>query len=79
MLLNNVYHEGQILNTSTDVGYDIRVVCIFSTDKTISIHDLKRQIHVGLKLLPNHFNITISARINTGRSGSDIFFIVYLG
>jgi hypothetical protein len=42
-------------------GYDIRAACIFSTDETISIHDLKRQIHVGLKLLSSHFNITISA------------------
>jgi hypothetical protein len=46
MLMINVYHGGQILNT-------------------ISIHDLKRQIHVGLELLLSHFNLIISARINT--------------
>jgi hypothetical protein len=51
MLLINVYHGGQILNTSTSVGYDIR--------------DLKRHIHIGLKMLRSHFNISISARINT--------------
>jgi hypothetical protein len=48
MLLINVYHEGQIMNTLTGVGYDIHVACTFSADKTISIHDLKRHIHVDL-------------------------------
>jgi hypothetical protein len=79
MLLINVYHGGQILNTSTDMSYDIRAMFTFSADKTISIHDLKRHIHVGLKLLPSHFNISISARINTAPSGFGDFFIVYLG
>jgi hypothetical protein len=65
-----VYHEGQILNTSTGVVYNIRATCIFSADETISIHYLKRQIHVDLKLLPSHFNITISARINTNVGNS---------
>jgi hypothetical protein len=60
-------------------GYDINVVCTFSVDKTISINDLKWQIHVGFKLLPSHFNTTISARINTAPPGSSIFFMVYLG
>jgi hypothetical protein len=78
MLLINVYQEGQILNNSTDVGYDIRTTCIFSADEIINIHDLKRQIHVSLKLLPSHFNITISALINTTPSGSSDF-LVYLG
>jgi hypothetical protein len=59
-IIINKHHEGQILNTSTDVDYDIYVVCIFSTDETISIHDMKRQIHVDLKLLPRNFNISIS-------------------
>jgi hypothetical protein len=65
MLLIYVYHEGQILNISAGTGYDIRIVCTFSADETISIHDLDRHIYIGLKLLPNHFNIIISARINT--------------
>jgi hypothetical protein len=64
MLLINVHHGGQILNTSTSVSYDIRVACTFSVDEIISIHDLKRQIYVGLKLLPSHFNISTSAQIN---------------
>jgi hypothetical protein len=75
MLLINVYHRGQILNTSTDAGYDIHAACTFSVDKIISIHDLNRQIHIGLKLLPSHFNITISAQINTAQSGLDVFFL----
>jgi hypothetical protein len=65
MLLINMYHRGQIMNTSIGVGYDIRAVCTSSGDETISIHDLKNHIHVDLELLHNHFNIIISARINT--------------
>jgi hypothetical protein len=68
MLLINVYHVSQMLNTLTDADYDIHVTCIFSTDETISIYDLKRWIHVGLKSLSSHFNITIIARINTAQS-----------
>jgi hypothetical protein len=75
MLLINVYNEVQILNTSTDVGYDIRVTCIFSTDKTINLRDLKRQIHASLELLTSQFNISISARINTTPAGLDDFFL----
>jgi hypothetical protein len=74
-----VYHRGQILNTSTGVGYDIRVTCTFSADETINFRDLKRQIHAGLELLPSQFTISISARINTASAGSGGFFIVYLG
>jgi hypothetical protein len=54
-------------------GYDIRVACTFFIDETISIYYLKRRIHIGLKLLPSHFNIIISARINTAPPGSSIF------
>jgi hypothetical protein len=79
MLPINVYHGCQILNISTDMDYDIRAKCTFSADETINIHNLKKQIHVGLKLLPSHFNITISARINTVSLDSGVFFIVYLG
>jgi hypothetical protein len=75
ILLINMYHRGQILKTSTGVGYDIRAVCIFSTDETINLRDLKRQIHVGLELLPSQFNISISARINTAPTGSYVFFL----
>jgi hypothetical protein len=78
-LLINVYHEGQILNTSTDTGYDIHAACTFSADKTINLRDLKRQIHVGLELLPSQFNISIRAWINTTPAGSGDFFIAYLG
>jgi hypothetical protein len=74
MLLINMYHGAQILNTSTGMGYDIRASCIFSADETISIHDLKRQIHTGLKLLHSHFNITINVRINTATSSLGDFF-----
>jgi hypothetical protein len=28
-----VYHGGQILNTSTGVGYDIRTACTFSVEE----------------------------------------------
>jgi hypothetical protein len=79
MLLINVYHGGQILNTSISVGYDIRAACTFSADETINLRDLKRQIHAGLELLFNQFNINISARINTVPAGSCGFFIVNLG
>jgi hypothetical protein len=79
MLLINVYHRGQILNTSTGVGYDIRAACTFSADETINFHDLKMQIHAGLELLPSQFNINISARINTASTGSGGFLIAYLG
>jgi hypothetical protein len=79
MLLINMYNGGQILNTLTGVSYDIRVACIFSTDETMSIHDLKMQIHVSLKLLHSHFNISISVRINIAPLGLGDFFIVYLG
>jgi hypothetical protein len=48
ILLINVYHGGQILNTSTGMGYDIRAACTFSADEIINLRDLKRQIHVGL-------------------------------
>jgi hypothetical protein len=79
MLLINVSHGGQILNTSTGVGYDIRAACAFSVDETINLRDLKRQIHAGLELLPSQFSIRINARINTAPAGSGGFFIAYLG
>jgi hypothetical protein len=69
MLLLNVYHKDQIPNTSIGTGYDIRVACKFSIGDTISIHDLKRQIYVGLELFSSHFNLTISVRNNTAQSG----------
>jgi hypothetical protein len=73
-----MYHGGQILNTSTDVGYNIRATCTFSADETINLRDLKRQIHTGLGLLPSQFNIIISAQMNTAPVGSSDFFIAYL-
>jgi hypothetical protein len=79
MLLINVYHGCQILNTSTGVGYDICVVCIFSVNETINKHDLMRQINDGLKLLTSHFNITISTQINTAPPGSGVFFYSLFG
>jgi hypothetical protein len=79
MLLINVYHGGQILNTSIGTGYDIHTACTFSADETINLCDLKRQIHAGLELLPSQFNISIRARINTAPVGSGDFFIAYLG
>jgi hypothetical protein len=78
-LLINVYHGGQILNTSTGTGYDIHAACTFSADETINLRDLKRQIHAGLELLPSQFNISIRARINTAPADSSYFFIAYLG
>jgi hypothetical protein len=78
MLLINVYHRHQILNTSTDVGYDILATYIFYADETINLRDLKRQIHAGLELLSSQLNISISARINTTPTGLGGFFIAYL-
>jgi hypothetical protein len=72
-----MYHGGQIMNTSTDVGYDIHAACIFSTDETINLHDLKRQVHAGLELLPSQFSINISAWINTALTGSGIFYSLF--
>jgi hypothetical protein len=77
MLLINVYHGGQILNTSTDMGYDICAACTFSADEIINFCDLKRQIHANLELLPSQFNISISARINTASAGSGIFYSLF--
>jgi hypothetical protein len=74
-----VYHGGQILNTSTGAGYDIRAVCTFSADRTINLRDLKRQIHAGLELLSSQFNISISVRINTVPAGSGDFFYSLFG
>jgi hypothetical protein len=79
MLLINVYHGGQILNTSTGVGYDILAACTFSADETINLRDLKRQIHASLELLPSQFNINISAQINTAPAGSGDFFYSLFG
>jgi hypothetical protein len=78
MLLINVYHGGQILKTSTGTDYNIHATCTFSADEAINLRDLKRQIHAGLELLPNQFNINISARINTAPAGSgDFFYSLY--
>jgi hypothetical protein len=72
-----VYHGDQILNTSTSTGYDIHAACIFSTDETINLRDLKRQIHAGLELLPSQFNIIIRARINTAPASSGGFYSLF--
>jgi hypothetical protein len=74
-----VYHGGQILNTSTGVGYNIRALCIFFADETINFCDMKRQIYAGLELLSSQFSIIIRAQINTIPVGSSDFFIAYLG
>jgi hypothetical protein len=74
-----VYHGGQILDTSTGVGYDIHVAYTFYADKTINLRDLKKQIHVGLELLPSQFTISISARINIAPAGSGDFFYSLFG
>jgi hypothetical protein len=79
MLLINVYHGGQILNTSIGVGYDIRAACTFYADETINLRDLKRQVHASLELLSSQFNISISARINTAPVGSSGFFYSLFG
>jgi hypothetical protein len=59
MLLINVYHGGQILKTSTGTDYDIHAACTFSADDAINLRDLKRQIHVGLELLPSNSTSTL--------------------
>jgi hypothetical protein len=74
-----VYHGGQILNTSTGVGYDIRAGYTFSADEIINLHDLKMQIHASLELLPCQFTVSISARINTAPAGSGGFFYSLFG
>jgi hypothetical protein len=61
------------------MGYDIHAAYTFSTNETINLYNLKRHIHTSLELLPNQFNISISAHINTAPAGSGGFFIVYLG
>jgi hypothetical protein len=53
MLLINVYHGDQILKTLTGTDYDIHAACTFSVNETINLHDLKRQIHASLELLPS--------------------------
>jgi hypothetical protein len=78
-LLINVYHIGQILNTSTGVSYDIHAACTFFVDETINFRDLKRHAHASLELLPSQFTISISAQINTVPAGSGGFFIAHLG
>jgi hypothetical protein len=78
MLLINVYHRCQILSTSTDTGYNICAICTFFANDTISIYDLKRRINVNLEIFPSHFNLIISARINTAQPSSGDFLIVYL-
>jgi hypothetical protein len=45
----------------------------------MNIHDLKMQIHIGLKLLHSHFNISISAWINTASPGSGDYFYSLFG
>jgi hypothetical protein len=77
MLMINVYHGRQILNTSTGVGYDIRAAFIFFVDETINLRDLKRYIHTGFELLLSQFNININAWINTAPASSSVFFIVF--
>jgi hypothetical protein len=74
MLLINMYHGGQIMNTSTGTGYDIHVACTFFANETINLRDLKRQIHASLELLPSQFNISINTRINAAPAGSGDFF-----
>jgi hypothetical protein len=75
ILLINVYYEGQILNTSTDVGYDIRDACTFYVDDIINVHDFRMQIHASSKLLSSHFNLIISAWNNTAQPDSNDYFI----
>jgi hypothetical protein len=73
ILLINVYHGGQILNTSTGMGYDILTACTFSTDESINLRDLKRQIYIGLDSLANSISALVYALAD-----SDDFFIIYL-
>jgi hypothetical protein len=47
------------MNTSTGAGYDISAACIFFTDDTININDLKMQIHAVLEMFSSHFNLII--------------------
>jgi hypothetical protein len=79
MLLINVYHGGQILNTSTSTDYDIHAACTFSADESINLRDLKRQIYAGLELLPSQFNISIRSQINTAPAGTGDFFYSLFG
>jgi hypothetical protein len=70
ILLINVYHGGQILNASTGMGYDILTACTFSTDETINLRDLKRQIYIGLDSLANSISALVYALAD-----SDDFFL----
>jgi hypothetical protein len=73
ILLINVYHGGQILNTSTGMGYDILTACTFSTDETINLRDLKRQIYIGLDSLAN----SISALVYALADSDDFFYNLF--
>lgn len=74
MILINVFHGGQILNTPTGVNYDISAACTIPVNDWITLEELRRQIHTALNLLPGHFHLKIRARINTAQPGSGNYF-----
>jgi hypothetical protein len=44
----------------------------FFANDIVSLHDLRRLIYVSLEFIHSHFNLTISARINTAQPGSNV-------
>ena len=74
MLLINVFYGGQILNTPTGINYDIPAACTLPVNDRISLEEMRRQVYVGLKLLPSQFNLKIRARINTPQPGYGNYF-----
>jgi len=70
LLLINVYYGGNLQNTSTGVGYDIGAAFTFTVSDSTSFAIIRRQIYVGLKLLPSRVKLTIRVRMNTAQPGS---------
>ncbi len=70
LLLINVYYGGNLQSTSTGVGYDIGAAFTFTVSDSTSFAIIRRQIYVGLELLPSRVKLTIRVRMNTAQPGS---------
>ena len=77
MIVINVYHGGEILRGPAGVDYSCNVKFSFNVTEETYFDDVRRQIYVGLGLLPSQFKLNISARLNTGGIAS--FFYNLLG
>ena len=61
MVVINVYHGRQSREESPNFTFPVI--------GTISLVDLRKQIHAGLQILPSQFDLTISAHLNTAPPG----------